>query len=166
MIDAFEFARMASETSGALALIDLHRLDLVRRDGVLQWKVAGRTDSQRKRYLDLQVQGAVSMTCQRCLEPVSCPIDIVTRLLLVTGHAQADAEPLDEDAYDVLVASGALNISELVEDEVILALPLSPMHRDCSLPEAASQSGTRGRESVIQDARVLPFAGLRAKKGL
>ena len=165
VIDAFEFARMASSASGHIAVAELLRVDLVRREGSLQWSLAGSSDSRRRPFLDLRVQGDVSVTCQRCLEPVVYPLEIISRLLLVTNQAQAEAEPLDEDAYDVLPITGALDLSELIEDEVILALPLSAMHRECSMPAASIQNGGNAGANEIQSARVLPFAALRTRKG-
>ena len=60
----------------------------------------------------------------------------------------------DEDAVEVIVAEGKIDVMDLVEDEALLALPLSPRHEVC--PEASVKEWKEKRES--------PFSGLKGLK--
>ena len=81
-------------------------------------------------WLHLQARTALRLTCQRCLQPVTVELRVEPRLRFVRDEALA--EQLDEDSEeDVLALSSALDLHALVEDELILALPLVPRHERC-----------------------------------
>ena len=84
-------------------------------------------------WLLLQATATVALQCQRCLLAVTQTLVIDRRLRFV--RSEAEAERLDETSEDdVLVLSPRLDLHELVEDELILALPLVPRH-DGPCPE-------------------------------
>ena len=83
--------------------------------------------------LALQARATLRLTCQRCLQPMEQPLAVDARLRFVRD--EATAEKLDDnDEEDVLVLPPALDLRELVEDELILALPLVPRHEHCPQP--------------------------------
>lgn len=84
-------------------------------------------------WLALQVQAPVWLTCQRCLQPMATTLALDRRLRFVQGQSQAEALDADSDD-DVLALSRWLNLRELVEDELLLALPLVPRHETCPQP--------------------------------
>ena len=105
--------------------------------------------------LHLQVQTAVQMSCQRCLQPVSVPLRVKTTLRFVRDEALA--EKLDEESEeDVLVLSAALDLHALIEDELILNLPIVPRHTQC--PEPLPMSA--GEDEVRPAEAEQPFAKL------
>jgi uncharacterized protein len=69
------------------------------------------------------------MPCQRCLDPIRVPIAIDAELQLAES-AREIAEADDE--IDRVLASRRMDIPGLVEDEVILALPMAPRHEECT----------------------------------
>lgn len=160
IIDAFEFARKALEASGSLALQSLERLDVLERSGSMEWRAAGSVDAHGKPFLDLAVRGKLVLACQRCLEPLVHDVALSSHLLLVRDEAEADAVPLEELAFDVVVGSESFDLSELVEDEIILSLPLVPKHERCQ-GLGAHASGEGGENDA---ARVSPFAVLGGAK--
>lgn len=84
-------------------------------------------------WLHLQATAPVALQCQRCLQTVAQTLVVDRRLRFV--RSEAEAERLDEISEDdVLVLSPRLDLHELVEDELILALPLVPRH-DGPCPE-------------------------------
>jgi uncharacterized protein len=100
--------------------------------------------------LHLHARTALRLTCQRCLQPVSLDLDVAPTLRFVRGEAQAEA--LDEHSEeDVLALSSALDLHPLIEDELILALPLVPRHERCPKPltmsagDADETGAARGR---------------------
>ena len=75
----------------------------------------------------------MSLVCQRCLLPFSYGFDAQSVLVLASDDADADAteEALDDESVDVIVGSAALDLLQLVEDEALLSIPLSPRHPQC-----------------------------------
>lgn len=142
-IDSLEFARGGREMSGRVALLELGRLADVLADqaGELLWSVRGEVVSDavgaRQAYLLIQASGQVSLLCQRCLMALSFPLAIESRLLLVPP-----GQPWPEDASDEMLMDGPDPIEalaeqpllDLIEDEVLLALPLAPRHAGCEAP--------------------------------
>ncbi len=104
--------------------------------------------------LYLEVIGTLPLACQRCLEPIQFNLDIESRLELIPESADLSQEELEDDTRDFLPVAGELNVAELVEDEVLLALPVAPRHERCGLPGAADVG-----------ERINPFATLGALKG-
>jgi len=153
IVDLFAFTRLAEQASGSVAVADLSRIDTPHRDGVLAWSARG---SMRGRHgtarLDLDIDGAVTMTCQRCLQPMIEPVRIASRFLVAENEEKADALDQDDD-YDVVVGSATFDIDALVEDEVILALAVAPRHDVC--PTGATDASTTA-------AAPSPFAALSA----
>lgn len=101
--------------------------------------------------LDLLIGGDVRIACQRCLSAVVCPIKIEARLLLVrSGQSWPEDEEMS-DNYDAIEMNDDLKVIDVVEDEVLLALPISPRHADCRCPATSGESCGGG---------ALPFAAL------
>jgi uncharacterized protein len=108
-----------------------------------------------KPALDLVAEATVRLECQRCLEPMEVPLAVDRRFFFVEGEDQAAA--LDADLEeDVLSLEPALDLRELVEDELLLALPLVPRHAECPEPLPV-----RDDEAPVEH----PFAALAALKG-
>lgn len=107
--------------------------------------------------LHLQAAAQVRRECQRCLQAVSLPLAVDRRLRFVGD--EATAATLDADSEDdVLVASRQFDLQALVEDELLLAMPLVPMHDTCPepLPTATAEAADEPPPS--------PFAALAALK--
>jgi len=106
--------------------------------------------------LRLHVKTEVRLECQRCLQPMTQPLRIDRRFFFVPGEAAAEA--LDADSEDdVLALTPALDLQALVEDELLLALPIVPRHDVCPDPLrlAADDDGVAEPEDH-------PFAALAA----
>ena len=79
----------------------------------------------------------VSLECQRCLKPVDVPLQISRQFLFV--HGEDAAAQLDADSEDdVLAITRALDLRELIEDELLLAMPIVPRHETCPEPLVAA----------------------------
>ena len=84
-------------------------------------------------WLSLTADAPVWLTCQRCLQPMKEPLVLDRRLRFVHGESQAEA--MDAESEDDVLALGRwLDLRELVEDELLLALPLVPRHAVCPQP--------------------------------
>jgi uncharacterized protein len=136
VIDAFEFCRLKERRSGEMLVTHLPRLaaETVDQTGTIHWKLEGAVDTLGRPMLVLSVSGAVRLLCQRCLSPFPFEIASMASLILAKDDASADeieATLSDDDDFDVIVGSNALNIADLVEDDALLAIPFSPKHEVC-----------------------------------
>ncbi|HKX43182.1 MAG TPA: YceD family protein [Burkholderiaceae bacterium] len=122
--------------------------------------VRGGSESDRQIWLHLNAQAELPLECQRCLKPVATPVDVERSFLFVRGEdaaAQLDADSED----DVLSLTRALDLRELIEDELLLALPLVPRHEVCDTPLPMPSDDGHVSDG---DAPPHPFAGLAALK--
>lgn len=129
----------------------------------VQWQLAGRlqprTGAADEVWVHVQAQAEVEMTCQRCLTPVVLPVLADRDILFVADEATA-AELDDTLDDDVLVIAKDFDALALVEDELIMALPLVPRHESC--PEGLPAQSV-GEEDLPEQPH--PFAALAALKG-
>lgn len=137
VIDALEFARSAQESSGSVPVSALQRLEDLLHDstGTLHWKLAGRRDERNRPLLDVTVHGELQLQCQRCLDRLEYPVAVRNSLLIVPEGTEPEDDLEDPDAPDTLDADPELDVKALVEDEVLLSLPLAPRH-----PEGTCES--------------------------
>lgn len=159
VIDAFEFSRLKERAEGELQVSDLARLsgETADRSGVLKWVLVGGAGDLGHPQLTLAVSGQVTLICQRCLGAMLFDVSSRSDLVLAENEAAADAleQLLDDDSIDVIEGSTAFNVSNLIEDEALLALPVAPKHEVCPT-QAVTQS------AVVEKAS--PFAVLKSFK--
>lgn len=155
VIDSLSFAREGRSLQGELPVSGLERLHdmLAEVAGVVVYRLNGRMGRQGKHQLVLEVVGEIPLVCQRCLGRFDHPLSIVSTLELVADEADLSQDELEDDSRDFLVAQKELDVAALIEDEIILALPVAPRHEDCALP-GGNTCGTK----------VSPFAALKALK--
>ncbi len=169
------FCRQGARLHGAWPQGDFARLvdslHAMPGDRVLppvQWQAAGElkpvTGAEPELWLHLQAQTEVVLQCQRCLHPTMEALAVNRRLRFVQG--EDEAERLDEDSEDdVLALQPRTDLHELLEDELILALPLVPMHGQCPQPLWAGSDEAASLASADAQ-RPSPFAALAAlRKG-
>ena len=87
----------------------------------------GRADNG-KPCLRLSVKGSVTALCQRCLGPIQIPIAIDAELQLAENAREISEA---DDEVDRVLASRNMDVAWLVEDEVILELPMAARHEEC-----------------------------------
>lgn len=156
-IDGFEFAESGRTLRGSIPLADFPRLRdmLAETNGELGYTVAGIRDDKGRLALRVAVAGSLRVRCQRCLGALELPVDMVSTLVLARSEDELAAEPLDVEAADWVLGGKDMKISELLEDELLLAVPFAPRHERCG-----EVSG-----SAAGAARTSPFAGLRGLIG-
>ena len=160
VIDAFEFSRHKERREGAIPVTELVRLadETADRSGTLSWVLIGGENHGGHAQLTLSVTGSLQIMCQRCLTPFAFDIDSESVLILAKDEASADEIDalLDDDQIDVIVGSKTLSVTQLVEDEALLALPLSPKHPVC--PDSSAL------EALKSSKKESPFAMLKNLK--
>lgn len=132
LIDNLEFAQKALETHGIIAVSQFSRIadQLQDDDGELSWSLRGDRDPDGALWLQLRVEGTLQLRCQRCLQPLAHPLAIDVRYRLVRDEAALPAPEDDLDDEDYLLFQQEMSVPELVEEEVLLALPMAPRHED------------------------------------
>ena len=154
-IDGFEFATAGARQQGSWPVRKFPRLRdmLAADDGEVAYALEGAHDARGRPSLKLEVRGTLLLRCQRCLEPMPYEVNAATLLVLAATQAEIDAEPPDAIAADRVVAGVAMPVRDLVEDELILAVPYAPRHEACAAQVPALEQQ--------QDEKISPFAGLR-----
>jgi uncharacterized protein len=103
---------------------------------------------------ELTVEGTATLECQRCMRPMRLPVAAQVRVALVASDA--DDTRLPADLEPVLAAGGRISIAELLTEELLLTLPIVPLHagQECVAPSARDASGERGSETHRPFARL------------
>ena len=136
---------------------DLERLEDTLADdrGELRYRISAQLDPQQRKVLSCIIEGFVFLTCQVSLEAFRHEIDLAERLVFVESEAQLPAIDEESDSEDYVVADEDPDIRDLVEDAVLLALPMIPRKPGVEEPKGEA---TGAGESVS------PFAALASLK--
>jgi len=110
--------------------------EIVGRDGELDFVVAGKRDGDGRCFLTLSVSGKLVLRCQRCLGGMEWSAVLDSKLLLVPSGEEWPDEDLAADDCDAIAADRDLSLLPLIEEEIMLALPMAPMHENCGAPTA------------------------------
>ena len=143
---------------GEVQVAELERLadSLYDRSGKLQYSLVGHTDGRQRPRLRLKVNGTISLCCQRCLGGLPYDVEMDSSLLLLDEATVGASAGVDD--LDAVAADSAMDVWSLVEDEVLLALPIAPRH-----PEGECRAGIgAGRHQAASPFAVL--AGLKQKQ--
>jgi uncharacterized protein len=145
-----------------IPLAELPRVshELIGKDG----EASGRVRFSRhvgQAVADLEVHAAPEVICQRCMQPMRWPVDVKSRIALVSDYDAADRVPDGMEVF--LVEADSVSVRDLVDEEVMLALPHVPRHEEGS--ECAGRSvELPGQEADAEDAAAAqvqkPFAQL------
>lgn len=175
-LDVAAFCRDGGRLEGRLSIEAVPRLaDSVLRtaDGAdaegIGWSATGSLQpvggGAPQCIVDLACYATLTLECQRCLQPMAQPLRIDRRFRFVEG--EDEAARLDEELEDdVLALVPRFDLLALVEDELLLALPLVPRHETCpALPAALHPgSGNDAAGAEVEQRPDHPFAALAALK--
>ena len=168
-LDARAFALSAGELGGDLPVGALKRIVQeclpASSERLVSWQAKGEmrmaSGGLQQFWLHLDAACSVELTCQRCLAPVETPLVVDRWFRFVADEASAAAQD-DGCDEDLLVMSGEFSVSELLEDELVLELPLIARHVDCPV-QPKLQVADAGFVSE-RPAREKPFAALAGLK--
>ena len=145
VIDPARFARDEARLSGMLSLTRLPRLAdvLFDQQGNINYELRGYTNANGQPALHLSVGGDLAVRCQRCLERLPLHIDVTRDLVLVAGARETEPVDDEDDDTDTIPGVTALDVLDLVEQEVVLSLPMAPRHPEAACEaQLAAQTGT------------------------
>ena len=135
--DAFRLARAHERLTGSVDAAGLPRVAerVQRSPAPVAWRIEGTQDALGRPALAIALDGDIELECQRCLQAQTWPVH--SRTVLVLARDDAELAQLDADSDDeVVLAAGPLDPVQLVEDELVLALPYAPRHAEgeCAPP--------------------------------
>lgn len=145
VIDGLEFAQKGGSLSGTLELGSLERLrdSLASAEGAIEYSIQGVQNPRGRPMLRLAVSGTLQLRCQRCLGPLTYPVNLTSELLLLRDESEfADLVDELEDSVDGIVAQPRMDVAAMAEDEIILSLPFAPRHPqgECAANGAADKA--------------------------
>jgi uncharacterized protein len=143
------FQRLVAETEG--------RAD----DRSVHWSARGEMINPRhvqpEVWVHLAAQTELPLVCQRCLHPVDVPVAVNRSFRFVADEATAAAED-DAAEEDLLALSRSFDLLELVEDELLMEMPVAPRHAVC--PEPVKLSAQDADFEAASAEKENPFAVL------
>lgn len=150
LIDSLDFVRNTQVLRGKIAVALLPRVQdvLFASDNMLEYTLSGYTDKQGRPFLHCEVNGVLQLRCQRCLEALTFPVDVKSDLMLVKDEAVlAEINENEHDVVDAILANPQLDVFALIEDEILLDLPMSPKHppAECKDKDAGQGNSRQGK---------------------
>ncbi len=155
LIDPYEFVEKNRRIKGKMPFVGMDRL----RDAILNLDDVANIDIEFKREGRIaaivgRLEANLALRCQCCLEVLKWPVASDIRLGVVRSIDEANALPAEFEPL-LVESDSAIALADIVQDEVLLAMPDIPQHEECHLPKPA----------VVSEPREHPFAALaRLKK--
>lgn len=112
-----------------IPLAELPRVshELTSKDGEAKGHVRF-SRQQGQAVADLEVSAQPEVVCQRCMQPMRWPVKVKSRVALVSDYDSADRVPQEMEVF--LVEADSVSVRDLVDEEVMLALPNVPRHAE------------------------------------
>lgn len=165
-IEARRWIEQGLSLSGVLPLAQLERLDelLVDQAGDASLSLVGSRDQQGLGILTGRVQASLSLQCQRCLGPVRIEVDSGFTLFPLTEAQEIQQTLTWPDEYEPVVIdeNGMVDLQQLIEEELLLALPTVARHApdECQMSTQFGQLPAEAEQQL--DLKKNPFAVLKS----
>lgn len=158
VINSTEFARNSESLRGGVQVESLGRLQdlLFLNSGTLEYALTGRHDKDGKLFLNCVITGVLQLRCQRCLGALPYPVRLDSELELVESDPDLSAE---DELTDAIKADPNMDVLALIEDEVLLDLPMAPMHS----PEDCQASKDFGQTKTVKQNAFSALAALKTQ---
>ena len=153
-IDGFRFAETGDVLRGKCRIAGLGRLQdlLASNAGELDYEFLGTGDEAGRPSIRVRVEGELQLTCQRCLKALAYALRIDELLVLAKSEAEIESQPVDPEKPDRVLGGKEMEVGTLLEDEILLAVPVAPRHEQCSAEAGPVKKG---------GAQASPFSELR-----
>jgi uncharacterized protein len=166
-VDLLRMAETGRLLEGRYAISEMDRLhdSLLDNSGEVTVSLEFGIDAEGIRYMKGRLQTELTLECQRCLQAMQAPIDAEFALGLVRSNDAAELLPSHYEP--LLVESDSLFLRDIIEDELLLALPLVAMHeaKQCiDVNALADSADEREVDDSGESKKDNPFAALAALK--
>ncbi|WP_300648732.1 DUF177 domain-containing protein [Hydrogenophaga sp.] len=136
--------------------------------GLVTWQArgemrAGASGGAQAVWLHVHADATIPLTCQRCLGPVDTPLTVDRWFRFVNDEATAEAED-DDCEEDLLALEPRPRLHDVLEDELLMELPLVPLHDICPVPVVMQASDPGVGMDNGEPERRNPFAELAKLK--
>ncbi len=158
-VDPFRFADNGTCLQGRLPIKNMKRLmeSLTFDQGEVDIDIQFGVDEQEIRYIRGHLKTQLILQCQRCMEPFK--YEIIDDFLLGIVQTEEEADELPERYDPLVIKEMDLFIQDVIEDELIVSLPIVPMHppKDCKvrLPLVAESTGISDKENPFKVIELL-----------
>jgi uncharacterized protein len=158
-VDASRMVQARRTFEGKLPIASFQRLrgSLAAVEGEANYDLEFGRDELGVAYLAVRVDAELALTCQRTLEVYRQPVHVDQRLGLIGEESEEAALPPGYEA--LLIADGTVNPADVIEDELILALPVVPLK-----PGAPLEWHDEGAEEEGEPNPFAALAGLKKKR--
>ena len=158
-IDPGRFARDQRRVQGTLAPATLPRLTQQLSDtrGAIDYRVSGYLTDKGQPALGLEIFGEIGLSCQRCLGPLRFALQIRRDIVLSSDVDEFEQASGEDEAFDAIPRVERLDLRQLIEEEILLSLPIAASH-----PDAACQG--RVQMQLPPSERTSPFEVLAKLK--
>jgi len=165
-VDPWLLAEQEKTLEGRIALGTLSRLAplLVENTGEAAFVLVFGRDEHGRTVIHSSVKADLKLECQRCLRSLDHAVDARGVLAVVRGSLEAERLPKELDPL-LLRENEALEVPQLVEDELLLSIPVSPRHETAVCPVHPEERAGQSAAGISQERAPNPFrvlAGLKA----
>lgn len=168
-IDTIKLFARNGILAAALPLARLQRLtdSLQDESGTVEVNLLFATDEDKKRTLTGTLDTSVKVLCQRCLQEMELELHCTLNLTVCGSEEELQALPETEDG--IVMDEEGLNVLDVIEDELILSLPLVPAHADVNCNSflnalTQAETGSQGKDKNSAPDKQSPFAVLATLK--
>lgn len=165
LIKPLKLARQGLILQGTFPLSGMKRLtvDAFSTEGEVTVDVVFTRDGEGYSLMQGTVSTCIELQCQRCLEGTGVNLEVSLSLAFVQKESKIEQVPSIYEA--VLLDSEEISLIELLEDELILALPIMAYHSDCEAYQYRTEKELEA-EKVAEEAKPdNPFDVLKQLKG-
>lgn len=162
LIDPEVFAAQSQQLTGTVLLSELdervwaHEY-LADKHVTVTVSLQGGRDRWQRLFLDLAIQADLSLLCQRCMQPLPVALAENVRIVLFADEDKLDEAMMSDDELEGMVLTQELNVCELVEDQILMALPYAPRHEQCANETLANINQDKPNPFAV-------LAGLKSNK--
>ena len=159
ILDPVRFTALGDVVEGRVPASGCDRLAelLYRPQGEIRYRVTGYRTPDGLPALALHLEGDLELVCQRCLGGLSFPLNVDSAIIMVRDAAALPDLEAEAEGVDVIVQPAKVALVDLLEEEILLALPLVPVHA-----EGMCGAGTGDTPQAMEQKR--PFAALERLK--
>ena len=144
IVNTLDFTRKGKHQKFVLTRADLPRLtdEAVIVNGEIEANVYGDREKDGKPFLDLDISGGMKLTCQRCLDLYDFQINYQSRFIIAKNESQLGEVGEEEEAINTILAEPELDLLNFIEEELLLALPMMPLHDEgvCVKPQVFAET--------------------------
>jgi uncharacterized protein len=169
-LDLHHFADIGKKVSGSIQLTDLQRLaQMLEGEGSAEFELNFARDKNKRVQINGWIKSELMLQCQRCLEPVVFKAERSIRLVVVEGLDEAEMLSAAVDPL-LIEEDSRIGLHDLLEDELLLALPQVPRHEDGECKPVAQQVAAAVEPELADEERAdsanrfAELAELKSKK--